>query len=76
MVQHGLMGNGGDFLVNSPGGDVDGPMSPVGNNLGFELAKRSYDVFLSNTRGNKYSLNHTTLHPDKGRGLDCVISRC
>lgn len=32
-------------------------------NLGLELAKRGYDVWLSNNRGGVYGMNHTSLKP-------------
>lgn len=70
ILQHGLFSSSRDFVINSPGGDVDEPLDHVGNNLGFELAKRKYDVWMPNTRGNKYSMNHTRLDPDKGRYFD------
>lgn len=71
ILQHGLLSSGRDFIINAPGGGVDelltGSRRTVGNNLGFELAKHGYDVWLTNSRGNTYGRNHTILNPDKGK---------
>lgn len=65
LLHHGLMGSSIDFVINSPGGSIDENTKIVGNNLGFELSKRSYDVWLANSRGNMYSNEHITLDSKK-----------
>ena len=56
-----VTGSSKDWLQNSPGGNVIESISKVGPNLGFELAKRGYDVWLLDPRGNDiYSSNHTS----------------
>lgn len=69
ILQHGLMSTGHDFIINSPGGHVDEPVNEEtpGNNLGFELAKRGFDVWLTNSRGNTYARAHKFLSPDMGK---------
>ena len=70
ILQHGLMSSGHDFIINSPGGDLEEDHGEiVGNNLGFELSRRGYDVWLANSRGNTYARNHTFLHPDMGKAF-------
>ena len=74
MLQHGIISSGRDWIVNSPGGHVKEMFSQndsvVGNNLGFELAKRGYDVWLANSRGNTYSRKHVKLSAQEPRFWD------
>jgi lysosomal acid lipase/cholesteryl ester hydrolase len=60
LLQHGLLGSSTDWIINSP---LIKHNDTVGNNLGFVLAVNGYDTWLSNSRGNTYSTNHTKLHP-------------
>ena len=51
---------------NSPGGNVNESLNFVGPNIGFECAKRGYDVWLMDLRATlPYTYNHTTLDPDR-----------
>ena len=52
------------FLNNSPGGYPDEPSFLTGANLGFELARRGYDVWLLDQRATPFSKNHTTFEED------------
>ena len=74
VLQHGLFGSSTHFMTNSLGGQADdwtvpeikANVSYEGRNLAFLMANKNYDVWLSNSRGNVFSKNHTQLNPKKG----------
>ncbi|EFX88863.1 hypothetical protein DAPPUDRAFT_311149 [Daphnia pulex] len=53
-LQHGVMQSSGTWVVN-----------PSSRSLATLLAEQSYDVWLGNFRGNRFSRRHTTLNPDE-----------
>lgn len=59
---HGLLASASEYILN-PGGHINETLPPgvIGNNLAFELAKRGYDVWLCNNRGNEYGTGHAWL---------------
>ena len=52
LLVHGLLGSSADWLVIGPE-----------DALAYQLAKAGYDVWLINTRGNRYSRQHVQLSP-------------
>ena len=56
---HGIFMASTYFLNNSPGGYPDEPLFLTGANIGFEMARRGFDVWLLDQRATPYSKNHT-----------------
>ncbi|RWS01370.1 gastric triacylglycerol lipase-like protein [Dinothrombium tinctorium] len=70
MLQHGLLSSGVDWIINAPALGIEQSKAvfqnkTVSNNLGFALSLFGYDVWLTNSRGNTYGVNHTKFNPKK-----------
>ena len=58
-LQHGLIDSADNWVINGEAGS-----------LGLVLADAGYDVWLGNSRGNKYSRMHTSISPDSKQFWD------
>lgn len=58
-LQHGIIDSADDWVINGEA-----------NSLGLVLANAGYDVWLGNSRGNKYSRLHTKISPDNKQFWD------
>lgn len=52
LLQHGILDSADNFVINGEA-----------NSLAYLLANKGFDVWLSNSRGNKYSRSHRWLNP-------------
>lgn len=75
IIHHGLFSSSETFLDSPSGGGYAyeaeyANETNVGNIIAFELGMRCFDVWLPNSRGNKYSREHSRLREDKSAFWD------
>ena len=66
ILAHGLLASAAVWITQNLGGHVTTDltnMTMADNMLGFDLARRGYDVWLMNSRGNTYSQKHIQINP-------------
>lgn len=61
MFVPGILGSSALWFINSPDGNANEPLEKFGDNPGCELAKRGFDVWMMNTRGNTYAKKHVNM---------------
>ena len=63
-----MLGTSADFIIASE----QNPKSTdeIGQNMGFELAKQGFDVWLTNNRGSRYGMDHLVLSSKKSKFWD------
>ena len=59
LMLHGFTGSANNFLDSTPDGHVNEPLTYIGGNGGFEIAKRGFDVWLLDQRAVQFSDNNT-----------------
>lgn len=72
LMLHGAPTSCSSFMINGSGGHIKewvngNPPPDSSKSLAFALANREFDIWLGNSRGTTYSLNHTRLNPRRGR---------
>lgn len=66
IVQHGLMGSSTNFLIGKPTVKPYLPAKKCASDFGFCLVQTGrYDIWLPNSRGNGYSMEHVRLKPNQ-----------
>ena len=65
LMIHGALASAVQYLNSDVGGNINEPVTVIGSNIGFELAKRGHDVWLMEQRGNRFSSNNTSYLPNQ-----------